>query len=132
MDICKLKMNSPDTILLYRNVPTFNSRRIRQPHKNIISALGLRLMSANNSGGATASEVWRGGGGFQQNISETAHTAREEHNRERERPSDGLQSWRQGRATARSAATTLCVRRQQPRLCRAVTYRVSSVTITHS
>ena len=24
MDICKLKMNSPDTILIYRNVPTFN------------------------------------------------------------------------------------------------------------
>ena len=23
MDICKLKMNSPDTILIYRNVPTF-------------------------------------------------------------------------------------------------------------
>ena len=94
------------------------------------TCLNLKLMSANNGGGATASEVWRGGGGFQQNISETAHRRHRGENtteRERDLQTDFRVGDKVGPRQGQPPQPCVCVDSSQG--CGAVTYSAANRSI---
>ena len=58
MNICKLKMNSPDTILIYRNVPTFSAGAGRgEAAGTCVPSRGFRVVRESSNIGVAASKL---------------------------------------------------------------------------